>query len=91
MMKYFAVFLPMKDEQKSRDFRPQHLEFLKQGRDEGSILMNGRFVDGAGGLVIYKGESMDAVERKVNTDPYIVNGARGYELHEWEMESDLDF
>ena len=26
-MKYFAVFLPMKDEEKSREQRPAHLEF----------------------------------------------------------------
>lgn len=90
-MKYFAVFLPMKDEQKSKDFRPQHLEFLEQGRNEGTILMNGRFVDGAGGLVIYRGDSLQSVEELVNTDPYILNGARNYEIHEWEMESNYDF
>ncbi|AKG74505.1 YciI family protein [Salinicoccus halodurans] len=90
-MKYFAVFLPMKDEQKSKDFRAQHLEFLSAGREEGSILMNGRFIDGAGGLVIYKGESLETVEKLVNTDPYIINGARNYEIHEWEMESNYNF
>ncbi len=90
-MKYFAVFLPMKDEQKSKDFRPQHLEYLEQGRNEGTILMNGRFVDGAGGLVIYRGDSLQSVEELVNTDPYILNGARNYEIHEWEMESNYDF
>lgn len=36
-MKYFAVFLPMKNEQKSKDFRARHLEFLAKGRDEGRI------------------------------------------------------
>lgn len=91
MIKYFAVFLPMKDAQKSREFRPQHLEFLKQGREERTILMNGPFVDGAGGLVIYKGASLDEIEKLVNTDPYIVNGAREYEIHEWDMESNYNF
>ena len=91
MIKYFAVFLPMKDAQKSREFRPQHLEFLKQCREERTILMNGPFVDGAGGLVIYKGASLDEIEKLVNTDPYIVNGAREYEIHEWDMESNYNF
>lgn len=90
-MKYFAVFLPMKDAQKSKDFRGEHLDFLSKKRTEGTILMNGRFVDGAGGLVIYRGNSLEAVEKLVNTDPYIVNGARDYEIHEWEMESDYNF
>lgn len=90
-MKYFAVLLPMKDEQKSKDFRAHHLEFLGNKRDEGIILMNGRFGDGTGGLVIYKGESMEEIETLVNTDPYIVNGARNYEIYEWEMESNYNF
>lgn len=90
-MKYFAVFLPMKNEQKSKDFRARHLEFLAKGRDEGRILMNGRFTDGAGGLVIYKGASLEQVEELVNTDPYIINGARKYEIHEWDMESNYKF
>lgn len=90
-MKYFAVFLPMKNEQKSKDFRARHLEFLAKGRDDGRILMNGRFTDGAGGLVIYKGASLEQVEELVNTDPYIINGARKYEIHEWDMESNYKF
>ena len=90
-MKYFAVLLPMKDEEKSKSFRDQHLEFLSRMRDEGTILMNGRFVDGAGGLVIYKGDSQDEVEKIVNTDPYIINGARDYEIHEWEIVSKYNF
>lgn len=53
--------------------------------------MNGRFTDGAGGLVIYKGASLEQVEELVNTDPYIINGARKYEIHEWDMESNYKF
>ncbi len=84
-MKHFAVFLPMKDSQKSQDYRAQHLEFLAKQRAEGRIFANGRFVDGAGGLVIYRTESLADVEAIVKQDPYVVQGARGYEIHEWEI------
>lgn len=90
-MKYFAVLLPMKNEEKSKGFREEHLEFLSRLREAGTILMNGRFVDGAGGLIIYKANSQDEVEKIVNTDPYIINGARDYEIHEWEMVSNYNF
>ena len=55
-MKYFAVFLMMKDEELSRVHRPEHLEFLSRQREAGTVLMNGRFTDGAGGLIIYRAE-----------------------------------
>ncbi|MHC0551611.1 YciI family protein [Salinicoccus sp. CNSTN-B1] len=49
-MKYFAALSLMKDEEKSKQYREQHLEFIKEKREEGSVLMFGRFTDGAGGL-----------------------------------------
>lgn len=90
-MKYFAVFLPMKDEGKSKEFRPQHLAFLKQMRDEKKILMNGPFTDGSGGLVIYAADSLVQATSYLKQDPYIINGARNWEIHEWAMETDVEF
>lgn len=84
-MKYFAVFLPMLDTEKSQQYRSQHLDFLEQKRNEGTILMNGRFVDGAGGLVIYQAHSFEEVLALVEEDPYVIQGARTFEIHEWEM------
>lgn len=90
-MGYYAVFLPMKDEEKSKIFRENHLNFLKNLRDDGTIIMNGRFNDGSGGLVIYRVDNLEDVEKLVKTDPYIVNGARDYKIHEWEMVSNYKF
>ncbi|MGG1676659.1 YciI family protein [Neobacillus sp. NRS-1170] len=84
-MKTFAVFLRMKDPELSQKFRPEHLEYLAKRRSEGTVFANGRFVDGAGGLVIYKGENQAQVEEMVMQDPYIMLGAREYEIHEWEI------
>lgn len=84
-LKHFAVFLPMKDADKSVKFREQHLQFLADRREEGKLLANGRFTDGAGGLVIYKGNSLEEVEAWVKEDPYIIEGARNYEIHEWDI------
>ena len=47
-MKIFAVLLPMRDEEKSNVYRPQHLDYLAKLREEGKILANGRFTDGQG-------------------------------------------
>lgn len=91
MMKYFAVFLPMKDEEKSQTHRQEHLDFLAKMREEGRVFLFGRLVDGAGGLVIYQGESFEQVNKWAKQDPYVTLGARGYEIHEWALQSDYSF
>lgn len=84
-MKYFACFLPMLDALKSQTFRPQHLDYLEQKRSEGKIFANGRFVDGSGGLVIYMAESEEAAKSLAENDPFVIEGARSYEIHEWDI------
>jgi hypothetical protein len=84
-MKYFAVFLPMLDKEKSKSWRSAHLDYLSQKTEEGKIFAKGRFTDGTGGLVIYKGEDQADIEQMVKADPYIIHGARTYKIHEWEM------
>jgi len=86
-MKYFAVFSPLKDEEKNKTVRPDHLAYVDGLDEEGRIFAKGRFTDGTGGLVIYIGESYEEVEALVQQDPYVTSGARGYEIHEWEMKS----
>jgi hypothetical protein len=87
-MKYFAVLLPMKDEEKSQVYRPEHLAYLEKMRKEGKLVANGRFTDGSGGLVIYQAESLAQAKEYAENDPYVQKGARGCEVHEWEMVSD---
>ena len=83
-MKYFAVLLPVIDADKSQEFRPQHLDFLEKMRISGEVAANGKFTDGSGGLVIYRAESFEACEALVKGDPYVAEGARRYEIFEWE-------
>ena len=85
-MKYYAAFLKMQDPVKSRDLRPQHLEFLDQKQRTGNIFARGRFADDAGGLVSYMAGSLEEALGLARSDPYIVSGARALELHEWEMK-----
>jgi len=83
-MKYFVVFLPMQDEEKSATFRPDHLAYLEQKRNEGLVFATGRFVDGWGGMVIYKVETLEQAQELANNDPYVVQGARKCEVREWD-------
>ncbi len=89
-MKHYAVFLRILDLEKSRIYRPEHLSFLDRKRTEGNIFANGRFLDGSGGLVIYRADSEEEVLAFLREDPYIVHGARTYEIHEWEIVKEED-
>jgi uncharacterized protein YciI len=84
-MKYFAVMLPMKDQELSARYRQDHLDYLEARRLEGKIFANGRFSDGWGGLVIYKTETLEEAQQLANNDPFVLTGARNVEVHEWEI------
>lgn len=90
-MKYFAVSLPMKDVAKSTEHRQAHLDFLAEQRAAGHIFMFGRLADDAGGLIIYQGKDLAAVDAIAKSDPYVTIGARDYHIHEWFMQTDYTF
>ena len=85
-MKFYAAILMMKDPEKNKTYRPQHLEFLEEKNKEGKIFARGRFADNSGGMVIYKAESLQEAEALAKADPLVITGARSLELHEWDMK-----
>ncbi|MFS0785502.1 YciI family protein [Shouchella sp. 1P09AA] len=84
-MTYYAVLLPMLDEQKSEDYREAHVAYLQEKKAEGKIFANGRFIDGTGGLVIYQTNTFEELLELVQNDPYVVERARDFEIHEWDL------
>lgn len=84
-MAHFAAILYMLDAEKNQEYRPQHLEFLAQLESEGKVFLKGPFADGAGGLVIYKADSLEEAKELAEKDPYVVNGVRRLEMHEWKI------
>jgi uncharacterized protein len=85
-MKYFAAILMMKDVEKNKTYRQQHVDFLTRQEKEGTIFARGRFTEGEGGLVIYIAASFDDAVRIAESDPYVALGARTLELYEWDMK-----
>ena len=85
-MKYYAALLNIKDREKNATYRQNHVDFLIQKEKEGKIFARGRFVDDAGGLVIYIADSLEKAMEIAGSDPYVTSGARILELHEWDMK-----
>jgi uncharacterized protein YciI len=85
-MKYFAAFLGMKDLEKNKIHRQQHIDFLTEKEKEGKIFARGKFAEGKGGLVIYIAPSFKDAAKIAESDPYVTSGARTLELFEWDMK-----
>jgi uncharacterized protein YciI len=81
-MKQFIAILPMLDEEKNRLHRPAHLAYLEDLEKKGFIYLKARFVDGAGGMVIYNANSLEEAENLATQDPFVIHGARSCEFHE---------
>jgi uncharacterized protein len=84
-MRYFAAFLHLRDPEKNRTLRPGHIAFLEEQEVQGQIFARGPFTDGTGGLVIYCAASLEEARKVAESDPYVIEGARELELHEWAM------
>lgn len=50
-----------------------------------SMMLSLTFKVGLKDTFIYKGQSLEEVEGWVKADPYIIEGARNYEIHEWDI------
>ena len=90
-MKYFAAFLKMKDEIKSKKHRQAHLDFIEDMVGQNHLFSYGRLTDGSGGLLIYQAESLEQATDLANLDPYVELGARELSIHEWVMQSPYTF
>jgi uncharacterized protein len=79
-MAYYAAILHMADAEKNLTFRPQHLAYLEE-----IVFAKGPFADGSGGMVIYIADSLEEARKLAEQDPYVKEGVRRLELHEWKM------
>lgn len=82
-MNHYVVFLEMKSEALSAQYRAEHLSYLEELAKDGKLFAYGRFTDGWGGMVIYYGNSTEEVEEIVKQDPFIIHNARSYLIREW--------
>ncbi|WP_088103665.1 YciI family protein [Halalkalibacter urbisdiaboli] len=83
-MALFAAILYMEKPELNDQYRPQHLAYLANLESEGKVHAKGPFIDGAGGMVIYEAESLQEATQLAEADPYVIEGVRRLELHEWK-------
>lgn len=62
---------------------PEHVEWLKAGLADGTLLIAGRQVPRTGGVLIATGESREAAEAWAASDPFVVRGVATAEVVEF--------
>ncbi|MDP6849646.1 MAG: YciI family protein [Planctomycetota bacterium] len=61
-----------------------HVAHLKQLEARGDLEFCGPFTDGTGGMAIIRAESIEAACAIAEADPFVVSGARTYDIGELE-------
>jgi uncharacterized protein len=82
-MAYYAAILHMEKPELNQEYRQAHLDYLQALVEQGKVHLKGPFLDGAGGLVVYKADSLEEAQTLAEEDPYVKEGVRRLELHEW--------
>lgn len=65
-------------------FMAEHNQWIQSGFEDGVFLLVGSLQPGLGGSVIAHGLSREALERRVNEDPFVVEGVVTAEILEVE-------
>lgn len=82
----FSKDLPEKNElQKAID---AHLEYLKTGFDDGSILVSGPKAGTGGGIIVVK---CDDIEKFCADDPLVKAGVQEYRITEFKLHDCQDY
>lgn len=86
-MKHYLLFLEFDDtyEARRRDFRDAHLEKAWAAAERGELVLAGALTDPLDmGVILFKAETAELVERFVKADPYVNNGlVRSWRIREW--------
>ncbi len=68
----------------------KHLQFMIGLEKRGALFASGPFAPGGGaqigdGLTILRAVSLDEAKAFANSDPFVIAGARSYDIREWTL------
>ena len=61
---------------------PAHMEWIRDGYDRGLFVASGRKVPRTGGMIFAVGDR-ETIERKLESDPFKLNGLATYDITEF--------
>ncbi len=84
---HYILFYDVIDDyvEKRAQFRELHLKHARSAYDRGELVLGGALaepVDGA--VLVFRGESAEAVEQFAKSDPYVLNGlVKQWRVRKW--------
>lgn len=79
----FIVFLKFSDNKaQAGQFMDGHNAWIKRGFEDGVFLMVGSLQPKAGGAVLAHNTSLEALQARVNDDPFVAENVVTAEIHE---------
>lgn len=86
-MKHYLLLLEFDETYEARrpEFRNAHLTKAWAAADRGELILAGALTDPLDtGVILFKADSEDVVERFVKEDPYVNNGLiQSWQIREW--------
>ena len=86
-MKHYLLFLEFSDTYEARrpEFRKAHLEKAWAAVERGELILAGALIDPLDtGVILFKGDSPEVVEKFAKEDAYVNNGLiRRWRIREW--------
>jgi uncharacterized protein YciI len=84
---HYILFYDVIDDyvEKRAQFRELHLKHARAAYDRGELLLGGALADPVDGAVlVFRGESAEAVEQFAKSDPYVLNGlVKQWRVRKW--------
>ena len=91
----FIVFLRFgENKAAAKEYMAAHNDWIAKGMSDGVFMTVGSLQPNAGGCVLMHGESLEAVEKRIQLDPFVEHKVVEAEIHEVSVhktDARLDF
>lgn len=68
-----------------------HMEWLHKGYEDGIFLASGRRIPRNGGVILAKGDNPQALQERINQDPFLKSGVAKAEIIPFDASLKADF
>lgn len=72
----------------NKDIIKNHVEYLKELKSQGKLVLCGPFTDYPGGMVIISAENLDEATKIVKSDPFIASECKTFEIRTLELANE---
>ncbi|KAB3529406.1 hypothetical protein F8153_09235 [Alkaliphilus serpentinus] len=84
------TFMYLMNNQKPLNYEviESHVEYLKELKSQGKLMLCGPFTDYPGGMVIFLAEDLNEATKIAEADPFIASGFKSYEIRTIQLANE---